>query len=340
MTCTECHNAKVKCVYEESDTQRCLRCKRRGKTCVRHNSKQGQGRKRRRRNVNPSTEDTSISTEVMICPLLRQQRSQHFGLKYLIRSWISFAVRRRSFALLTKAADMAEKCGLTMDQVVLSSAPNQPPMEFLLATLLLPAAQQQVTGDRLRYHELRPCLLAATDCPLLNANEKQQEPDLGNRWIWVREMKEGISRYFLSSAFERDVASWTQIQEIYQNNDQSVVDLFLSPSERPKHTRGFAHQISLHATPDVPPRSNKTSNMQLQTNLASSSTRVVQVDQVACLDIVSLDHAFYLMEYIRSDTNTQERRPSSDVADMSFAFVDLDDSDEDKDLDFLLDLLL
>jgi hypothetical protein len=360
MACTECHAAKVKCDRELP----CSRCVRLSRVCLQHESKQGQGgrdasRRKRRRGISSvddglgPSEDAALSTEVASNEMLR---SDHYGLQYLIRSWVSLAVRRRSFPLLFRATAKAARCGISMDQIMCELVTQNPSqeqrqyqrgMDFPYSILLTPAAQQQVTGDQLQYTEIPTSLWEAINCPSSvnsgNDTSLNHAVRVGNRWIWIREIKRGISRHFVSSAFQHDVASWSLVQETFAQNEKSVIDLFLSATERPKHTRAFAHQISIHTQPNTQPVSSRLSRIQLQTK---DQGLVVEVDQVSCLVLLNLDHAFYCNEYIRRDEASSSNTSSSvkpvDPAltglDIDLPFLDLNDLDDDSELEFFLDL--
>ena len=49
-------------------------------------------------------------------------RPDHHGLLWLVRSWVSLAFRRRSISVLTKAAGLATKAGMSMDAVLCGEA--------------------------------------------------------------------------------------------------------------------------------------------------------------------------------------------------------------------------
>ena len=42
----------------------------------------------------------------------------HFGLRHLLRTWLAFAIKRRSFSLLAKASTLAARTGITMDNIL------------------------------------------------------------------------------------------------------------------------------------------------------------------------------------------------------------------------------
>ena len=288
MACRECHTAKVKC----EKVIPCARCVRLGKVCIRHESRQGQGRAKKRARSRIS-EDAALSTEVGTL------NPNHYGLQYLIRSWVALAMRRRNFGLLARAGMIADRSGINMDQILCENhARNQRGMDYLYSILLTPAPQQVVVGSRLSWSELPPTLLVATGC--VGATDGLADPVVADRWIWIREIRQGISRYLVTPAFERDIAEWPLIQQTYQENNKSVVELFLAPSDIPKHTKAFAHQVSCHATPGLP---RSSSRMKSKVKLKPKNVRYggmasVDVDQVFCLDIINLDHDFTYSEYV------------------------------------------
>jgi hypothetical protein len=58
--------------------------------------------------------------------------------------------------------------------------------------------------------------------------------------------------------------------------------------------RAIAHQISLLSRPNPAPRACRITNVKLRT----TSNTTVMVNQVSCMEILSVDHAFYIVEYI------------------------------------------
>ena len=156
MTCEACHSAKVKCSHNHNSTQpsslssslsdrkrnfgieKCARCHRLGVSCVPWVSRQGQGKKRRRasptkqvevlltekqfiksKKVGTSAHDSSFfnPTSTSTLPARSAHPEPHLGLHHLLRLWVGFSFRRRSFGLLEIATRLANKCGVSMDQV-------------------------------------------------------------------------------------------------------------------------------------------------------------------------------------------------------------------------------
>ena len=117
--CEACYNAKVRCDQQEPC---CGRCTSRNLTCVPRVSRQGQGPKKRRRNqddeATKTTDDgqehrpraasaassvNNRSEDQGVVQTVQNLGQHHFGVRYLIHSWISFAFTRRSFGLLGRA---------------------------------------------------------------------------------------------------------------------------------------------------------------------------------------------------------------------------------------------
>ena len=148
--CIECHTTKVKC----DKVFPCSRCVRLGVDCVPHESNQGRGKRRSFRRgspkgdggnskggkqaaPSPSGEETGEGRRGSDHPGLSgfrpeeniaryagasSLRPDHHGLSWLVRGWVSFAFRRRSFSLLTKAAGLATKAGISMDAILCGEA--------------------------------------------------------------------------------------------------------------------------------------------------------------------------------------------------------------------------
>jgi len=319
--------------------------------------------------IDAATLTTEVTSEVPLAV-----RSTHYGCLYLVRSWLSMAFVRRSMSLLARAGSMASKCGFTMDQIM-ADFPHQRGMDFLYPILLQPASEQKVIGPPLRYDELPKRLLKAVHCPVTNSsgtgspNGNSLTDPVSHRWIYCREMIKGISRFFVSTAFSWDLASHDKIKEVYVKNQESVVEIFM-PDES-ANLRAIAHQISLLSRPNTAPRACRITNVKLRT----TSNTTVMVDQVSCMEILSVDRAFYIVEYIpyvnnlncaiANNTNAAmcmsinnnntainnlavaqllttsvpgfHRDLSNASAQLS---VNLDNIDQDKELDFVLDLLM
>eukprot|EP00562_Extubocellulus_spinifer_P008433 CAMPEP_0178503832 /NCGR_PEP_ID=MMETSP0696-20121128/18256_1 /TAXON_ID=265572 /ORGANISM="Extubocellulus spinifer, Strain CCMP396" /LENGTH=531 /DNA_ID=CAMNT_0020132999 /DNA_START=323 /DNA_END=1918 /DNA_ORIENTATION=- len=150
-----------------------------GTTSTSSKSREAKKKKKKRTLKSQPTEDVLCKSLVSIDP-------QHFGIRFLIRSWISFAIRRRSFALLSRAATLATRVGISMDDVMCakdydgsfgSTAENgsdgtqqqqkkwhQGPVDFLYPALITPMDKQDVGDKRLLWSEIPSDLLASAGC--------------------------------------------------------------------------------------------------------------------------------------------------------------------------------
>jgi len=336
MTCVACHQAKVRCDKQVP----CTRCARKNQECVPRVSRQGRrpastsshGDAKKR----PREEAAAISEQISLTPC--HKHANHYGVRYLLRSWISFAFTRRSLALLHKAAGLAQTIGLKMDDLLLDIEDGegrcvQRGMDLLYPILLLPKERQHVLGDEpIAWDEIPGTLKQATACC-----EKKAPED---RWIWIREMRKGVSRYFLTRAFEQEIATRAEVSDTYRSGERAVIDLFLPSEHQPKHTEALAHQISIHAFPLENPRSTRIADLSLKTKSGPSV-----VDQISCLCILDLDRAFYFIEYTNPTINNKQGDEaatrsvsSSSSSEQDFSSVGPIDLDaavlDDPDLDF------
>jgi hypothetical protein len=277
--------------------------------CVPHLSRQGQGTKRRLPASN--LEDEVVVRASNLGP-------SHYGVHFLIRHWVSLAITRRSFSLLGKASALATKCRITLDQILcgendfpLQATGVHRDMQFLQQVMLKPARLQVTSGDRLQWSDLPKDLLQAIGCS--DDNPPHQNPD--NRWICVREMKCGKTQFCVSNAFDRDIASWTDMEAVWRANQQAVIDLWIPPKEEIKYIKALIQQMSLHKEPGihtVPTRIPAT-----KVRLASKKIQDAQL--LLHLAIVNLDHAYGTVEYLLSHEETMPPKPTSDeIEETSF----------------------
>jgi len=111
MACRECHLAKVKC---DKSTLPCVRCANLGLECVEHVSRQGQGRKKRRRGAQSNSKSDRVEEGVLRMMPRDQSWRNHYGIHFVIRHWVAIAFSRRSFSLLRMASTLANDTGITM----------------------------------------------------------------------------------------------------------------------------------------------------------------------------------------------------------------------------------
>jgi len=320
VACQACHRAKVKC---KGGTP-CERCTKLAIApyCVPHVSRQG---KRRRTLDRHASGDQS--EDAWVLQQLGVEQQGHYGLRFLIHSWISFALRRRSFSLLSRATKLAGQLDISMDEVLTEKRE----MDFVPSIVLKPASEQKVCPEtELSWDEIPERLLAVT------GSSSSAIAKRDNRWIWIREMHRGMSRYLVSEAFARDIAPLSLLTETWKQNAGPVVDHFLVA--RCKHTQAFAHQIQRFETESQQPECTRVSQVELKTRMGER----VQVDQVACLDIVDINRSYYFIEYVNLSTTYGKSMTLEASSAQDDVYVDLDQllgTEGDPELQMFLDLM-
>lgn len=233
--------------------------------------------------------------------LIRALGPSHYGLNFVVRNWIYSAINRRSLPLLAKAATFTETCALNVDQILCcgenelshyEASDSRGKMQCLRSILLKSGPREEISGDPLQFSELPLSLLQAIETE--RCNQERPLESLHNRWIWIREMKRGRTRFYATEAFQANVSSYSRMQETLNgNNVQPVNELWTPVSERSKYAKAFVQQFSLHKNPGMKPRPLRFP----PTKIELVSQQVVETECVACMEIVSVDHAFLSIEY-------------------------------------------
>jgi Fungal Zn(2)-Cys(6) binuclear cluster domain len=241
----------------------------------------------------------------------------HFGLHHLVRSWISYAITRRSFRLLAKASTLAVQSGLTMDRVLgCHECPIEwegvaSPMDFAPSILLTPAEHQIVAGERLHFSDVPNILWTLTHCmppwtddesrSLNTTNDIAMTTQkinachhLGDRLITVKEMNCGSNRFFVSPAFEEKVCKWSAMQHAWIQNQSPVMELYLPKSESSAYGQGVVRQTLIHSNPHQFPTPTRIPITKLRLN----SGQIIPVECIMCLHLVSLDLCYFYVEFI------------------------------------------
>ena len=217
VTCERCHKAKVKC---SMDTP-CTRCLRLHEECIPRESKRKrreisidskiegrskQAKANREPNGNGETGEVTISE----CEEINSNGSRHYGTNWVIRNWFATAFRRRSFSLLARAVTLANKCGITMDQILCghSFPPNRTfsgktePMDFLKPFLTMDRDTAHMTPPAVSWEEI-PYTLRQR----MLTHIRKDESYIDCTWVLSITFAEGTCQYYLSKAMERDIAS-------------------------------------------------------------------------------------------------------------------------------------
>ena len=199
--------------------------------------------------------------------------ANHYGIQCQIREWISMALVRRSFALLGRASSLATRCGISMDRILCGvvggsgddssddlnrkvPCDEEKPcvgkrMNYLLAALLepkdsltLPTSERFMMIPHLSTEFLS--LIGCQNCPTFHPS------DIRNRWILIRETKEGVSRFYCSPEFEKNVLSWTHISQVYEDNLVGIFNLMFCQEDFRTVLACLAHQMSCHSIEGQP----------------------------------------------------------------------------------------
>ena len=200
-------------------------------------------------------------------------------------------------------------------------------MDFICPFLMTPGAEQQVVGNALRTNEVPASLWNSMGI----FQDVNLEESLERRWIFVREVNKGLSRFYMSPGFERHVVSRALIEETYKANKMDIVDLYVvsSPGD---YIRGLSHQIAFHDKPGMVATPFRVSHVRIKAKLNGSvgeEAAVIDTDQIWCLAIPHLDHDFCLTEFVPRDAGR------TDELDQ---LSNLDGMDGDDDARFLYDL--
>eukprot|EP00970_Alexandrium_tamarense_P017689 scaffold10726_cov182-Alexandrium_tamarense.AAC.3 len=196
----------------------------------------------------------------------------HYGLQCQIREWISMALVRRSFALLSKASSLANRCGISMDRILCGVVEEVEKkggaekktkggckmnvggkMNYLLSVFLEPRTAQVVPMEQreMLVPTLPPSLLSLVGCQACPTFKCR---DVGNRWIVIRETNCGVTRFYASPAFERNLLCWRHISQIFEDNLADGFSLMFAKEDFRRFLACYAHQISSQPSAESPIR--------------------------------------------------------------------------------------
>jgi len=299
-SCEACRKAKVKC----DRGQPCCRCAKLSIPCV-PTGPSMRGRKRARtapgeniladaqlgaakrgavggsssantHNTQNTQEDILAFSATTNGPGALARGAAHWGIMWLLRDWVSIAVRRRSISLLGKAAALAERCGISMDELLLgehdgssgggscgggssgggessssgggsagggsgSGGSDNAGSDSGGAGAMghLPALLlNPASGAEL----VGPRLQLADLPPVLLGAFGWGVDKGGPTWGMGRFSKDGVVSYYASAGFERDIVTWEETNATFIENKQSTNDRFMLDQVRPRHL------------PPIPPR--------------------------------------------------------------------------------------
>ncbi|KAL3925501.1 MAG: hypothetical protein SGILL_000368 [Bacillariaceae sp.] len=232
-----------------------------GKAAVPPNSNNGGGNTTDGDDGSKSDGGASHAVEdEVVCNTMSGMDYNHFGMHHLIRMWVSFALSRRSFSLLARASFIAAKSGISMDDVLANKSPfaaitNTPVMTWLSVNILCPREQQSTLGPRVKPQEIPRDVLSAFH---INLESLVLNPDSFQRWLMIRWNHQGKSRFWASPFWERDFCSVEDMERIWVENKDEVIDLFLPKSEKKKFGKSFFKLIFLNKEPNAPVYATRT----------------------------------------------------------------------------------
>jgi hypothetical protein len=259
--------------------------------------------------------------------------SNHWGLTHILRQWIATSFSRRTFHLLEKAVGLANKYKISMDRILcgdgmpqewidkeiqagghikllclselvlmqypkstIATVPNTP---MLLEDIPLEVLQL-MRCVQYKYYKSTNNSIGGSGSGSGSGAKRRPCLDLGNRWIFIREIDSGRNRFYTSPAFERDIVSWSTLRQTFMENKQQMLELWMpDPKERAKYGQSFVHQIVSTRTPyDVPPP-DRVAGTYIQLVNAGGG-RTVQVDSIFAFRMQTLDRSYGCLEYIPS----------------------------------------
>ncbi|CAB9514721.1 expressed unknown protein [Seminavis robusta] len=315
--CTECRLAKVKC--EQSFP--CGRCQRLGKNCIPHESRQGQNPSRRKRQRTDPKVTGDVRLERM---LITEARKDHYALKHIVRQWIALSIKRRSFKLWARAGNLAEACGVSMDEILSDKNEEHRSMDFIHRMITSPTEDQLVIGKQpLKPNDVPDILWKAVGRP----TDEHMEQALNSRWIIVREVIQGTIRFYISPGFVQTIGvSRSTLEATFRANQMDVANLLYPQhamnNQQQDYMTSLAQQLALHSKPGIPPKPSRIPNVKI---LVGKDKQEKVVDQLVCLHIQRMDVSFVLFEFVDPNakkvaTNDQEK----DEINLDSFYLDLD----------------
>lgn len=230
-------------------------------------------------------------------------KKNHFGLQSLIREWIAQALSRRSFDLLSRAADLADEFEIDMDMIFCgltlgSDSSNQKTggrMHWLLPMLLEPRSSQAKPVDERKM--LIPNL-PTSFLPLITPHPctSFKDLDVKNRWIMMQENHRGNTQFYCSPSFEKNVMSWAHMSKLYEDNLADIFSLIFAEGELNKMVKVLAHQVSLRHDQNTTPSSSHVpmTKIRLLSRSESEAVETSDLDMMLISYQVADKHLYYI----------------------------------------------
>ena len=225
LSCERCYKYHRKCNKQIP----CNQCTKLGIECMPRKPTKITDKIAKKRKCDSLREGEGCEQKVLDALSKRQKikkNDDHAGIIFLIKDWVSGAVRRRSVALMAKAFQTAKTAGIHMDKIL--SAPNGN-MSHIPTLLLNP---EKVTKDRL----LGPRIM------LRDIPEKLREAVFGPenktvKFAFARKTCRGLKRYYFTHDFE----------ETYVTDDARIDFCKIRPCWRPVFDHVDSHALVIKA---------------------------------------------------------------------------------------------
>lgn len=315
-TCASCRMSKVRCVGGYP----CERCISRKTPCVPSTKKSGKQTNKRRRVAVP--EGASASSSLTAAAGKNKKRSKItagkrralgdafgvgtgriedamarsvansdacIGVRFLVRHWYGLATARRSVYLLSKAFGLADRLGMTLDEMVGRSAGLKCCNRASVAAES--AATMRVFTNRL-LSPLPPAegvlpRVASCDLPVVLSDRfAATGGDVENRWILVRNDVGGQIRFYITAAFERDICTYANVKQAFLENEIPFMSLWDPEDPNPGeihdihrgHGRNIASVISQYTSMAEYRCAYGRRRLKMKTSAGESSSIVVNTE--------------------------------------------------------------
>ena len=308
--CTACHDAKVACDKQ----QPCSRCLERNLVCIPRVSRQGQGPKKRRKKElakqqNPDGLVASSEDATLVKHDFGGQH--HYGVRYLIYSWTSFALSRRSFSLLSRASRLAASSNISMDEIL-----NEKRRSFLEPLVWNTTESTMQNSQALQWSDLPPRLRRVCGVSSTTSTVFQ------SRYLFVREANRGHSRYLVTDAFANEICTAYALQQTWNANDKPVTQLFLQQeADFDKFTSAINYQMMRYTEPNKAPENLRVKKVNVVFGQHGSNQQdaaiAKEMDMIYTFEIVDLEQSFYVCEFLPSHLAAPTAAHCSDKAQVS-----------------------
>ena len=241
----------------------------------------------------------------------------HFAINWLIRDWLGLAFRRRSFALLEKASNLAVRCGISMDQVLCDSMVDMglpsrvpvPNMNHLLGILLTPLSDYRFENPAVDWAKLPKPLRVELGIDAKLEHHSDILKSLGSRMVFIRECGRDCVRFLLSPEFERRIACRDLLLKTFFTNNETVTNLIFSGDSNKKFLRAFNRLVNYHDTPAKPIKYQYFKGRARLSSSAKTARKTVLARYKIFLWFESFDMAYLVIEVVAND-GEGDRPPS------------------------------